>query len=513
MVRNPPPAELKDLVDLAAEGLGGFVLYATDDYFAEKENLLKPHAAEWVEGKYTDKGKWMDGWESQRKREPGHDFAVIRLGLGGHVHGVVVDTTHFKGNAPQEVMLEGLVAPQTATPAELLASDDWHELVARVAVKPDSQNVLVLKTPSPRVTHVRLRIFPDGGVARLRVYGTVVPEPRTFWRSGSVDLAAVENGGTVVEVSDSFFGPPSNLLLPGRGVNMGDGWETKRRRTPGSDWAVIRLGRRGVVDRIELDTHFFKGNAPQATMLEALDEEELGADVVKGLLRSSKGWRSLVNRTALVQHRRHQLEPNRPMPVTHVRVHIYPHGGVNRLRLFGVALDTPAEREALVRLTSMSDKRLDALLLSFCGSPQFVEVLMRFRPFTSAREFFAAAEDAWWALDEKHWLDAFAAHPRIGDKKKAKSQTKKSAKWSKGEQRQVGSASAEVTKKLAELNNAYFKKFGFIFIICATGKSADEMLASLAERLHNPKSVEIENAAVEQAKITRLRIEKWLGGA
>ncbi len=332
MLRAPVPAEFKNLIDLAADGLGAFVLFATDDYFAEKENLLRPHAPEWLEGKYTDKGKWMDGWESQRKREPGHDFAIVRLGIAGTINGVLVDTTHFKGNAPQEVALEGIEAPDTASPAQLLASEAWFTLLPRVAVKPDALNVLSLKSASPRVTHVRLHIFPDGGVARLRVYGRAAPEPRTFWRVGSVDLGAVENGGTVVEVSNEFFGPPANLLLPGRGVNMGDGWETKRRRTPGSDWAVIRLARRGLIDRIELDTHFFKGNAPQATLIEALDEDEIGAEGVKQLLRAPKGWQTLVARTPLVQHRRHQLEPSRPLPVTHVRVHIYPHGGVNRLR-------------------------------------------------------------------------------------------------------------------------------------------------------------------------------------
>src|SRR5207302_4434614 len=183
----------------------------------------------------TDKGKWMDGWESQRRRSPGHDFAVVRLGVPGLVHGALVDTTHFKGNAPQEVSLEGIDAADTATARELNASNAWRELFSRTPVKPDFPNVLALDSPTARVTHVRLRIFPDGGVARLRVYGTADPAPQTFRRQGSVDLGAVENGGSVVEVSDHFFGPPSNLLLPGRGVNMGDGWEAKRQRTPGSD--------------------------------------------------------------------------------------------------------------------------------------------------------------------------------------------------------------------------------------------------------------------------------------
>ncbi len=513
MIRAAVPPEFKDLIDLAADGLGGFVLHATDDYFAEKENLLRPHAAQWVEGKYTDKGKWMDGWESQRKREPGLDSAIIRLGVPGTVNGIVADTTHFKGNAPQEVALEGLVASHTATAAELAASEAWFELLPRSLVKPDFINVLPLRAVSMRVTHVRLHIFPDGGVARLRVYGAAAPEASAFWRVGSIDLAAVEHGGRVVEVSNEFFGPPTNLLLPGRGVNMGDGWETKRRRTPGSDWAVIRLARRGVVDRIELDTHFFKGNAPQATLLEALDEEEVGPEAVAGLLRSPKGWRTLVGRTPLVQHRRHELYPVRPMPVTHVRVHIFPHGGVNRLRLFGAALNTPGERDALTRLNALGDAQQKALLSSFCGSSQFVEFMKRSAPFVSVRELFAAAEDAWWSLDSKAWLEAYAAHPAIGSSKKGKKQTGASAKLSKGEQRGVVTASRDVLRKLAELNAAYLKKFGFIYIVFASGKSAEEMLSLLADRIHNPKYVEIENAAVEQAKITRLRIEQWLEGS
>ncbi|MBE2250836.1 MAG: allantoicase [Myxococcus sp.] len=510
MATPPLPPDFAHLVDLAADALGAFVLYATDDYFAEKENLLKPGAAEWREGAYTDKGKWMDGWESQRKREPGHDFAIVRLGAPGRIHGALVDTTHFKGNAPQEVALEGIDAPQTATPAQLLESPDWFEVLPRQAVKPDFQNVVKAAAPSARVTHVRLRIFPDGGVARLRVCGAVVADARTFWRRGSVDLAAVENGGTIAAVSDQFFGPPSNLLLPGRGVNMGDGWETRRRRTPGSDWCVIRLARRGVVERVELDTHYFKGNAPQATLIEALDEEELGADVVQGLLREPKGWPVLLSRTPLVQHRRHQLEPDRPMPVTHLRVHIFPHGGVNRLRVYGVALDSQAEQDALERLNAQEADEASALFLSCCGARAWAETMTALRPFGSLRELFAAAESVWWKLGTTAWLDAFAAHPRIGSSKKGARQSAKSASWSKGEQRQVDAADKAVRAQLQRLNDAYYKKFGFIFIVFATGKSAGEMACLIEERLPRSKRAELETAAVEQMKITRLRLEKWL---
>lgn len=510
MANAPVPADFSHLVDLAADALGTFVLYATDDYFAEKENLLKPGPAEWREGAYTDKGKWMDGWESQRKREPGHDFAIIRLGAPGRVHGALVDTTHFKGNAPQEVQLEGLVAHDTATPAQLIASTEWFEVLPKQAVKPDFQNVLKAAQPSARVTHVRLRIFPDGGVARLRVYGEVAPEPRTFWRRGSVDLAALENGGTIAAVSDQFFGPPSNLLLPGRGVNMGDGWETKRRRTPGSDWCVIRLARRGFVERVELDTHFFKGNAPQATLIEALDEETVGAEEVERLLRAPKGWQTLLSRTSLVQHRRHQLEPDRPMAVTHLRVHIFPHGGVNRLRVYGTALDSAEERATVESLNALEADVASRQFLACCGARAWAETMTALRPFGSMREVFAAAEAVWWKLGTTAWLDAFAAHPRIGSKQKGKGQSAKALAWSKGEQQRVDHADKAVKAQLVKLNDAYFKKFGFIFIVFATGKSAGEMACLLEERLGRTKKAELETAAVEQMKITRLRLEKWL---
>jgi allantoicase len=510
MSNQTVPAELASSTDLSADALGTFVLWATDDYFAAKENLLKPGAPEWREGEYTDKGKWMDGWESQRRRTPGHDSAIIRLGAAGVVQGFLVDTTHFRGNAPKQVSIEGLEAPDTATASELAVHPNWIPLVAPRDVEPNFPNVLTLDAPSLRVTHVRLNIFPDGGVARLRVYGTVVPEPRTFWRPGSVDLGAIENGGTVVAQSDAFFGAPANMLLPGRGVNMRDGWETKRRRTPGSDWSVVRLARPGILDRVELDTHFFKGNAPQAVLLEGLDARELEAEALATRFAAKAGWSTLVGRTSLVPHRSHQLELERPLLVTHVRVHIFPHGGVNRLRLWGVASDTPEESAVLESLNTSSDERARATLTACCGSTAWTDAMLARRPFASIRGLSTAADEAWWALSSKHHLEAFAAHPRIGASKKAAAQTAKSAAWSKHEQRGARGLATAAARRLVELNEAYFKKFGFIFIICATGKSGDELLETLETRLTRSRARELETAAAEQAKITRLRLERWL---
>ncbi len=507
--RSPIPAPFEHLTDLAADALGGFVLFATDDYFAEKENLLKASAPLWLEGKYTDKGKWMDGWESQRRRTPGHDWAVVRLGIPGSLHGFVVDTTHFKGNAPEAVQLEGLEAEPLSPVGSVLEHAGWFELTPKTPVRPDFANVLELE-PSRRVTHVRLRIFPDGGVARLRAFGRALPHPRTFWRPGSIDLAAVENGGTIAAVSDQFFGPPSNLLLPGRGVNMGDGWETKRRRTPGSDWCVVRLARRGVLHRVELDTHFFKGNAPQHVLVESLDEHTLGAARVAELLRAPEGWTPVIDQHPLEQHRRHELDPVHRLPVTHLRVHIFPHGGVNRMRFFGHALDTEADAARVRSFDEAGPSEARELARSFCGSHAFGEELLRRRPFGSARRLFEVAEEAWWATSEADRLEAFAAHPRLGSTKRAESASAQSATWSEGEQRGAAGAKEDVLARLASQNEAYFEKFGFVFLLFASGRTAAEMLSALEARIGRTRGEELATAAREQWKITRLRIEKWL---
>ncbi len=533
MSQQPAPAAFSHLVNLAADETGTFVLWASDDYFAEKENLVRSDAPVWKEGVYTDKGKWMDGWESQRMRGPGHDTAILRLGVPGSVEGLLVDTTHFKGNAPIAVALEVCEAPHTATAEELLSwpvAEEGAEGAAQVAkvwrlalpktdIRSDFGNVIALPQLSPRATHVRLHIYPDGGVARLRVYGVARPAPQIFWQQGSIDLAAIEHGGRVTAISDAFFGPPANLLLPGRGVNMGDGWETRRRRTPGSDWCEIGLGRRGLVQRIEVDTHFFKGNAPQACSVFAFDAGAVDPDDAEGMAAAmaqvptgdDAGWTPLLDLAPLVQHRRHSFEPARPTVATHLRVHIFPHGGVNRMRVFGLAAPTPREQERLATLQALPRAELDALLLSFCGATAWAQQVARALPSCSqVRDVLQAVDVAFWALRESDWLEAFAAHPRIGARKDAAAATAQSAQWSRGEQAQVHGAESSVTAMLATLNETYFERFGFIFIVFATGRSAAQMLALLQRRIGNDREAEIRNAGDEQARITRLRLENWL---
>jgi allantoicase len=324
--KSPP---YTDLPDLAAERLGGLVIAANDDFFAPKENLVKASRPEWREGEYTDRGKWMDGWETRRRRTPGHDWAIVRLGFPGIVQGVVIDTSFFTGNYPEAASIDAATVNGSLSVDRMMTDDvEWHPLLKKSPLKGNTANAFAIKSEGRRVTHLRLNIFPDGGVARLRVHGEVVPDEGVFKPGHEVDLAALKNGGFVVSCSDMHYGNRQNLILPGRSTHMGDGWETKRRRGPGHDWAIVRLARRGVIVRVELDTDHFKGNAPGKCMLEYTDA---GASFDARRAR----WNLLVPETALEGHQQHRWDNLKPKAATHVRLNIYPDGGVARLRLFG----------------------------------------------------------------------------------------------------------------------------------------------------------------------------------
>ena len=326
--------DFTDLIDLASERVGGAVLIANDDFFAPKENLLKASAPIFIEGKYTDRGKWMDGWESRRRRTPGFDWCIIRLGLPGIVRGVVVDTSFFRGNYPEHCSLEGAAFSGLPTEEELTSDTvQWVPLLPQMPLAGDSQNPFPIQYDE-RITHLRFRIFPDGGVARLRVYGEVVPDWEQLESSGQVDLVAAENGGLVLSCSDMFFGHRHNLIMPGRAANMSDGWETKRRRGPGHDWSIIKLGRPGQIQRVEVDTSHFKGNFPESCLLEACNVEGASAEALTDL---SVQWSTILPRTKLQAHTRHFFaEELLDTGITsHLRFSIFPDGGVSRLRVYG----------------------------------------------------------------------------------------------------------------------------------------------------------------------------------
>ena len=324
----------EELIDLASERLGGAVLWANDDFFAPKENLLKASAPIFIEGKYTDRGKWMDGWESRRRRTPGFDWCIIRLGLPGIVRGLVVDTSYFRGNYPEHCSLDGATFSHLPTEEELTSDAvQWVPLLPQMPLKGDSQNPFPIKFDE-RVTHLRFKIFPDGGVARLRVYGEVAPDWDQLKRTGYIDLAAAENGALVLSCSDMFFGHRHNLIMPGRAANMSDGWETKRRRGPGHDWAIIKLGRPGHIHRVEVDTAHFKGNFPESCLLEASNTPELSTEALSDL---STQWSTVLPRTKLQAHTRHFFDQELldTGVTSHLRFSIFPDGGVSRLRVYG----------------------------------------------------------------------------------------------------------------------------------------------------------------------------------
>ena len=331
--------------DLAGRALGGSVIYANDELFAERENLIKPEEPVFRPHTFGHKGQIMDGWETRRRREPGSDAAIVRLGCGGVVRKIVVDTSYFTGNYPPEVSVEACGAEGYPSPAEL-AEASWTTLVPRSAVAGDARNDFEVE-PGRRATHVRLTMFPDGGVARLRVHGEPVPDPRLL--PATIDLAALENGAVVTGCSNMFYSSPANLLLPGQARVMGDGWETSRRRDQANDWVEVRLACAGTVEVVELDTSHFVGNAPGWA--------SLGSD---------SG--DLLPRTALQPDTRHRFAvPGGPV-TEQVRLDIYPDGGMARLRVTG--RPTAQARSALAErfLRLLPEPQL-ACLLRAAGLP------------------------------------------------------------------------------------------------------------------------------------------------
>ncbi|KAF0698582.1 Aste57867_10812 [Aphanomyces stellatus] len=370
MTAPPPFTTLTNL------SLGGQILFATDEWFAAADNLLSPTEPIFIADKFTEFGKWMDGWESRRKRIAGHDWCILQLGLRGKITGIEVDTAFFTGNNAPRVSIQAanlpadvgqsLIRPRRMGTAaslqefkdveDLFHSDSWTELLPRSPLGPgyeEARHNYFEIAHDQVVTHLRVNMFPDGGIARLRVYGVVSVD----WSkvTGRVDLVAASNGGTVVHYSDAHYGEPRNLLRPGRGVNMGDGWETARKKTrpavltvdaqgllhvPGSDFVVLKLGHAGVVDEIEVDTAHFKGNFPESCFVEGCYFH--GSDD-KAVVTQGK-WTAVMARTKLTANAIHRFKPlsSATQPINYVRLTMYPDGGISRFRLFGTKAADPS---------------------------------------------------------------------------------------------------------------------------------------------------------------------------
>ncbi|KAI4460747.1 allantoicase [Holotrichia oblita] len=355
----------ENMTDLACEKIGGHVLFATDDWFAPAENLLKYEDPVFKVGLYTDYGKWMDGWETRRKRKPGHDWCIIELGMPGIIKGVEVDTAYFTGNYAPKFSLQAVQlkhddeakfpsrqidAMGTECSDEALAlvksmkTENWQELIPMTPLTAGYINTSrkFFKINSDKVySHIRLNIFPDGGIARLRIYGQVLHKV-DFSIKEEIDLVAMKNGGVCHSYSNAHYGHPKNLICPGVGKNMGDGWETARRidrppilqadernilQVPGNEWAIFRLGCIGKINKVHIDTNHFKGNYPDSAKLEG------------GLLKNGViDWKIVLPTTKLSAHAIHEYHSEDMLhfgPFSHVRVTIMPDGGISRLRIFG----------------------------------------------------------------------------------------------------------------------------------------------------------------------------------
>jgi len=331
MNKTEAPA-FTQMTDLAAERLGGKAILCSDDFFAEKENLLKPGRGIFIPDKYTDRGKWMDGWESRRKRTEGNDWCIIQLATSGRIHGVDIDTNHFLGNHPPFASIEAINV--MSEPYADFENANWKEILPISPLLPGSQNFYEIKDHNV-YTHLRLHIYPDGGVARFKVYGEVFKEWETVDASETINLAAATNGAKAILCNDMFFSHMDNLIMPGRGANMGDGWETKRNRTLNNrDWVIIRLAHKGIIEKILVDTAHFKGNYPDSCLIEGCilfekDEEKLPDNGID--------WKVVLPKTKLRADHEHYFEDEieNKGPFTHARLTIFPDGGVSRLRLWG----------------------------------------------------------------------------------------------------------------------------------------------------------------------------------
>lgn len=325
---------LKKYTDLASEKIGGRVVYATDDFFAEKEKLIKEGRGVFIPDKYTERGKWMDGWESRRKRTEGHDWAIIKLGAEGIIKGFDIDTNHFLGNHPPFASVEAINLGNENLFWSKADELEWDEILPKSPLEPGRQHFFEIDSDKV-YTHVRLHIYPDGGVARFRVYGEVFKDWSRINSEEIIDLALVNNCGKALHCNDMFFSAMDNLIAPTTGKDMGDGWETKRNRTPNNeDWVIIKLGHKGVVRKIIVDTKHFKGNYPDSCAIDGCictkDED---------VLNDKAKWFSLLPKQKLEADKEHHFESNlinKHNAITHIKLKIYPDGGISRLRILGI---------------------------------------------------------------------------------------------------------------------------------------------------------------------------------
>jgi len=319
------------LINLAQPRLGSKVIFKTDDFFASANRIIDPLQPVFKEGLFDKNGKWMDGWESRRKRTSGHDYLIIKLGRPGSICKVDVDTSHFNGNQPSMISLEGCNSKSKS-----IKNLKWKTLIGKKKTKANSHHIFNVSSKSI-FTHIKLNIFPDGGVARLRLYGNISKENNNFGNK-TINLASLLNGASVIACNNEHFGKAENILVPGKSKNMGDGWETRRRRGKGYDWLIMNSIKGQKINKIEVSTHHFKGNFPSHCSLQAafIPNKKSPSSIVK----SSNYWKFLLNKINLSANKTHKFK-NKLMKnnkINYIKINIFPDGGISRLKIFGKSI-------------------------------------------------------------------------------------------------------------------------------------------------------------------------------
>ena len=324
---------MQGLVNLASPKMGTKILAFSDDFFGEVTRMLNDKEPIFIEDKYDNHGKWMDGWESKRRRDGGNDWAILKLGSSGIISKIEIDTSYFTGNFPPFFSLEGIYSE-----TEPNKDSNWKSLIAKTNLVGDCKNNFELNLKE-KFNFVRLQIFPDGGVARIRLFGEVKYNWDRFNNEEIIELSSLKLGGSILAYNNAHYGDVSALLSEGRGKTMGDGWETRRRREPGNDWIIIKLAQKGIIEKIEIDTAHFKGNYPDRASIQAISIDK--NITTKDLIQSSENWDVILDETKLTADNIHEYEinSNSKAEATHIRLNIYPDGGVSRLRIFGKKLD------------------------------------------------------------------------------------------------------------------------------------------------------------------------------
>ena len=471
------------MADLSSTAVGGRIVECNDEFFAEALNLINPSPPVWKEDEYTDQGKWMDGWETRRRRSEGHDWCVLRLGVAGQIRTVEVDTAFFTGNYPEQFSLEGCGVGDDSRLDEAY----WVDLIPKTDLQGDSKATFDVEEDG-RITHIRLNIFPDGGVARLRVDGDPIPSMAEVCPdSGVVNLASLKAGTEAVDASDAHYSPPSNMLRLTDPVGMWDGWETKRRRGAGNDWVSFRLGLPGEVQEVVIDTRHFKGNAPGWVSISLSDDGEK--------------WAEAVHRHEVEADSVNEIVLDKPAAGAWLKVDIHPDGGVARVRALGTPNRSAAMDKRVGYLNSLLGQEATNFFHTACASTRWVAEMLAGRPYETADGVVSSAELAFVEMEEPDWLEAFAGHPRIGER---------GDDVANREQAGASGADGDTKAALAEVNREYEDKFGFTYIVFASGKSAREMLEIARDRLGNNRNQEVDIGAQQQRLITKARLRRML---